>query len=132
MKCLSIRQPWAWLIVAGWKRIENRGWKTRCRGRLALHAAARLGGSWDDVLLPHGIALPSLQELPRGALVGTVELVDCLRIEELPPERRDDPHAVGPWCWLLADPRPLAQPIPCKGRLGLWDVPALRAVDLVT
>jgi len=37
--------------------------------------------------------------------------------------RRNDPWAEGPWCWLLADPRPLAVPVPYRGRQGLFDVP---------
>ena len=39
MLALSIRQPWAWLIVHGWKDIENRTWRTRVRGRFLIHAA---------------------------------------------------------------------------------------------
>ena len=35
---LSIRQPWAWLIVNGYKDIENRDWKTHYRGRFYVHA----------------------------------------------------------------------------------------------
>ena len=37
--CLSIRQPWAWLVAHGWKNIENRTWQTNYRGRLLIHAA---------------------------------------------------------------------------------------------
>jgi len=39
---LSIRQPWAWLIVNGWKDIENREWSTRFRGRLLIHAGKQI------------------------------------------------------------------------------------------
>jgi hypothetical protein len=37
--CLSIRQPWAWLVAHGWKNIENRTWPTGFRGRFLIHAA---------------------------------------------------------------------------------------------
>jgi hypothetical protein len=47
-----------------------------------------------------------------------------VRIKDLPPELAGDPNALGPWCWMLAEPRLLAQPIAYKGRLGLWPVPA--------
>lgn len=40
MKALSIRQPWAWLILHGGKDIENRSWNTNFRGRFLIHAAA--------------------------------------------------------------------------------------------
>ena len=43
--CLSIRQPWAWLIAHGWKNIENRTWPTGYRGRFLIHAAAERRGS---------------------------------------------------------------------------------------
>lgn len=129
MKCLSVAQPWCWAIMAGLKSIENRGWKTSYRGRLAIHATAQMPSLAGATLLGN-IKLPCLSDLPRGAIVGMVELVDCLCIEDLPPELRDDPHAVGPWCWLFTDPRLLAQPLSCKGRPGLWDVPEALADDL--
>src|SRR5437016_10859136 len=41
MKALSVRQPWAWLIVNGHKDIENRSWQTKFRGKLLIHAGQR-------------------------------------------------------------------------------------------
>ena len=38
MKCLTVRQPFAALIVAGLKTIECRGWQPRFRGPLLIHA----------------------------------------------------------------------------------------------
>ena len=38
MKALSIKQPWAWLIVNGFKDIENRTWRTKIRGEFLIHA----------------------------------------------------------------------------------------------
>jgi len=45
-KVLVIRQPWAWLIVHGYKDIENRTWKTRYRGALLIQASANLHPKW--------------------------------------------------------------------------------------
>ena len=42
MKALSIRQPWSWLIAAGYKDIENRTWHTNYRGKFYVHAAKKL------------------------------------------------------------------------------------------
>jgi hypothetical protein len=42
MKALSIQQPWAWLIVNGYKDIENRSWFTKGRGKFLLHAGKKL------------------------------------------------------------------------------------------
>ena len=38
-QAISIRQPWAWLIVHGWKNIENRMWRTSYRGPVLIHAS---------------------------------------------------------------------------------------------
>jgi hypothetical protein len=111
MKCLSVRQPWASAIISGVKRVENRSRRTSHRGRLAIHAAQR-----DDA--------PDLPaDLPRGAVIGTVDVIDCVHIDDAPPELRDDPHATGPWLWVLDDPRPFAEPVSLRGMLGLFDVP---------
>ncbi len=37
--CLSVRQPWAWLIANGWKNVENRTKRTCFRGRFLVHAS---------------------------------------------------------------------------------------------
>ena len=75
MKALSIRQPWADLILQGRKTIELREWGTTHRGLLAIHAAKRveIGAchQWD--LNP--------EALPRGALVGTVEVVEIVKFD---------------------------------------------------
>jgi hypothetical protein len=123
-KVLTVRQPWASLIVAGVKRVENRSWPTRYRGRLWVHAAQSRpeGWSWEDVLADFGLAvpqgLPAWDDLPSGAVVGSVEVYDCLDVDAV-----EDAFAGGPWCWMLRDPRPLAVPFTCKGSLGLWTPP---------
>ncbi|MGP8162769.1 MAG: ASCH domain-containing protein [Acidimicrobiales bacterium] len=129
LKALTIRQPWASLIMAGIKDVENRTWRTNYRGRLVIHAGAR-----DDrqAVLRHAHLLdghqiiregdcePSkayrapLPYLPRGALLGTVELIDCVRDSE------SEWAIEGQWHWQLADPQPFETAIPAKGRLGLW------------
>jgi hypothetical protein len=112
LRCLTVQQPYAWAILRGLKRIENRSWRPNYRGRLLLHAAREHSGALE---LPDGTRPPS--RVPLGALVGTVELVDCVRYGR---RLRDDPFACGPFCWLLQNPLSLARPIPCKGQLGLW------------
>lgn len=75
---LSIRQPWAWLIVHGHKDIENRDWSTPFRGQLLVHAGLTMTRAYYDQvteelgnasMLPAG-GLPSYEDLPRGGLVG--------------------------------------------------------------
>ena len=128
MKTLSIRQPWAYCILAGHKRVENRTWATKHRGRLAIHAGLKIDPEGIAFCRQHGIDLP--EDLPTGALVGSVELVDCQHYStqrSLPGAGReplaDDPWAWGPVCWRLDDPQPLPEPIPYPGRQQLFDAP---------
>jgi hypothetical protein len=112
MKALSIRQPWAHLVVTGRKRVENRAWATRYRGPLIIHAGVR----WtdepiDEIENRHDIRIP--RDLPRGGIVGLVDLVDIVR-------RSDDPYFTGPLGWVFANARVLPFR-PVVGRLGLFE-----------
>ena len=119
MHCLSLQQPFAWAVMSGLKRIENRSWRTDYRGPLAIHAALTY---WDMYALPCGAPVVE-DEVWCGALLGVAELTDCVRLADLPADLRGDPHAAGPWCWLLANPRRLAAPVRMKGRVGLFRLP---------
>jgi hypothetical protein len=125
MLTLSIQQPYAHLILAGVKRVENRTWPTDHRGRLAIHASRLAVRSWEEVgFEDDALVLPALAALPVGAIVGTVEVYDCLRDDELPDEWLHDSFVgLDCWCWLLREPRALAVPFPCKGKLRLWESP---------
>ncbi|MFQ5490878.1 MAG: ASCH domain-containing protein [Phycisphaerae bacterium] len=128
-KCLTVCQPWAWCIVHGPKQWENRSWRCHYRGPLLIHAGrsrARLTPEVYDWLSRRGIEPPPPQQLVYGAIIGVCKLVDCLPVEQLPT----DPWADGPWCLKLADARPLPQPIPCQGKLRLFD--AKLAADQVS
>ncbi len=117
MKCLTVCQPWAWAIIHGPKRIENRTWPTNYRGPLIIHAGKSrqwLGTEGDS--LPD---LPDYDQLEYGAILGTVTLVDCVPYAE----RAGEAFAEGPWCWILVDPKPLPAPVPYKGAMGLFEVP---------
>ena len=122
MKALSIRQPWAELIIQGCKTIELRTWTTHHRGRLAVHAAQTVEEADCPV---HGLDPVAL---PRGALVGTVEVVEVTPLDEalwaaLRAQHLGQGPFPGPWYgWRLADPQRLPQPIPLTGRMGLFNV----------
>jgi hypothetical protein len=131
MKALTIRQPWAWAVFHAEppKDVENRDWRTDYRGPLVIHAAkgmtreeyhsfwefygfARLAsGAADSVL-----NLPAYEDLARGAIIGVVELADCVRSHH-------SPWFQGEYGFVLQNPRPLARPIATAGALKLWDVP---------
>lgn len=136
MKVLSVRQPWAWAIIHGGKDIENRNWKTPFRGRLAIHAGTKFdlaqwefesmamnnyGPLWAAMCHRFIATYDFIGNEPRGAIIGTVEVVDCItdRLCDSPWKAEGDDF----YCWLLANPVALREPIPMKGQLGLWDVP---------
>ena len=80
MKVIVVRQPWAWLIVHGFKDIENRTWKTRYRGHLLIQASAtcqtqRKFGESRRFARKRGVKLP--EEFDQGGIVGSVQLGDC-------------------------------------------------------
>jgi hypothetical protein len=132
MHALSVLQPWATLIALGLKRIETRSWHTSYRGRLAVHASSRQPPRFYD--LCHGEPFRTMllrspwNRPPQGVVLGTVELRDCVRVEELGPdaltetERAFGDFSAGRWAWLLADVQPLEQPVPLRGRLGLFEI----------
>lgn len=82
-RAISIRQPWAWLILRD-KRIENRRWATKYRGPLLIHAAKGMArDEYDDaVAYAHDVApdivVPPFESLPRGGVVGRARLIDVI------------------------------------------------------
>jgi hypothetical protein len=134
MKALSILQPWASLVVHGFKRVETRCWPTRHRGLLAIHA-----GGWfrkaqrecyrqqpfRDCLAAAGIQ--RMGDFALGSIVGVVRVIDCVPASELfdeldDRERQFGDFGPGMYAWLLADPRPLANPVPCVGKRRFFDL----------
>ncbi len=126
---LSIRQPWASLIMKGLKDIENRSWETDYRGRIYVHASkTKKQDEWDGAYcivadLPaetfkvNADYMKTLEANPAevGGIIGTVEIVDCV-------SKSDSPWFVGPFGFTLRDPVPLDF-IPLKGRLGFFNLP---------
>lgn len=126
---LSIQQPWAWLIVNGWKDIENRTWRHRFRGQVLIHAGKTLDEEASDALLandhpagglemPEGLCEAYIDAFPeverqRGGIVGVAEITDCV-------DRHASPWFVGPHGFLLRNARPLDF-APCRGALGFFD-----------
>ena len=128
MKALSVRQPWAWLIVHRYKDVENRVWYTTYRGPVLIHASkgltrreydecalfmARVAGPPPSPALAH-IILPGFGQLERGGIVGRANIVDCV-------EWSASPWFVGPFGFVLGE----REALPfreCKGALGLFEV----------
>lgn len=120
MKAISIRQPWAWAIMYASKDIENRDWPTNFRGTIAIHAAKGMTlDEYGDFIgffgQFSGVDFPDPDELERGAIVGLVDIVDCVT-------ESTSPWFQGDYGFVLKNPRPLLNPIPVRGALSLWTV----------
>ena len=128
MIALSIRQPWASLILKAGKDIENRCWPTKFRGRILIHAAKGCTRQeFEDALeFAEDVIDKSinadLKTIPRGGIIGSVEIVDCVSAS-------DSPWFCGEFGFVLRDPQPLPF-TPWKGQLGFFDVPQSAMVAL--
>jgi activating signal cointegrator 1 len=133
MKALTLTQPWAQLVIDGRKTFETRGWYVGYRGPLAIHAAK--GWTADDRAFAEELGYDP-GTLTRGAVLGEVELVACLRSEQVRGlikgmlgeprlELQYGDFSSGRWAWELRHVVVYPNPIPARGMLGLWDwVPA--------
>ena len=114
LRALSVRQPWAWAIIQGYKDVENRTRSTSFRGRLLIHAGLKVDPRGFQFLWEKGLHRRVPDELPRGQLIGTVELLDVLDGYPSDWAVRGHRHLV------LRRPNEFLNPIPCKGGLGLF------------
>lgn len=124
MRALSIRQPWAWLIVNGYKDIENRDWKTSYRGKVLVHAGKKI----DKLAYCHlkkifpNIVMPDIKDFEVGGIVGEVTITGCY--DPLKADNNQQSISIwytGHYGFELADAKPLKF-MPCKGKLSFFEV----------
>jgi hypothetical protein len=147
IKALSVRQPHAWGLIYGPKRVENRTWHTNHRGPTLIHAASSTRPYEDHGAAFWNYLYPGVSDLLRtepdhpdavfrphfGCLYGLGDLIDCVPVEyleawaddydELEWHEAQKPYIEGPQCWIFENPRPI-KPVPYRGRTLLFDVPA--------
>lgn len=124
MKVLSIQQPWASLIAAGLKDVENRSWATPYRGKFLIHASSKkiprssMGDDfwdWLDELAENGI-IEDFKDLPTSAIIGFVTLSDIVE------DSNSNWAEPGNYHWELEDACFFDEPIEgIKGKLNLWN-----------
>jgi hypothetical protein len=136
-KVITIRQPWAQLIVQGDKEFETRSFNTPYRGELFIHAAKSF--SFNDVELCHQDkyfkeCIPDHTKLKTGFIIGKVQLVDCVPTHLCScisyQERAFGDFSNGRWAWRLSSPVLFDKPIEALGKQGFWyhDVEGKEAV----
>jgi hypothetical protein len=123
MKALSLKQPWAELILSGKKTIETRTWNTTFRGEFLIHASARV----DQAAMKHfGFEKGSLS---TSCIVGQATIMNVIKYPSKAAFLRDkEKHLV----WRVADAKPRfgytlrdarrVRLYPCKGRLHFFAI----------
>jgi ASC-1-like (ASCH) protein len=117
MKTLSLKQPFAELILSGKKTIELRKWNTKFRGKFLIHASQN---SDKEAMKKFGF-----EELLTGAILGEAVLIDVKHYaSEEEHEKDQDKHladdAWGDYGFVLKNVRRV-KPVPAKGKLGFWE-----------
>lgn len=123
MKVITIKQPWATLIIEGYKKYEFRSWKTKYRGELLIHA-----GKGIDKRAMEKVKYLNLEH-PLGKIIGKVTLKDCV---EMTPKFEQqlfnddkliygDAINLGGYAWELNNPIKFDKHIEATGKLSLWD-----------
>ena len=123
MKALTIKEPWATLIIEGYKKYEFRSWKTNYRGKILIHAGLSLENNMKERFKDYNL------EYKLGYIIGEAEIVDCILVDK---ELNEKLRTINPlvygisnhvenYAWELENIKKYDNPIPCKGKLGLWN-----------
>ncbi|MDY0747332.1 ASCH domain-containing protein [Paucibacter sp. R3-3] len=117
--CLSVRQPYAWLISHCIKPVENRTWSTKFRGRVLIHAGVTYSkrDHLDDLESWRHLGYPEDRESMVGGIVGEAVITDC--VKQHPSE-----YFFGPYGFVLDQAKAFERLIPYGGRLGFFGVPS--------
>ena len=123
MKVLTIREPWASLIINGYKEYEFRSWKTNYRGKILIHTSSIIDKDMLDRFKDYNL------DYITGAIIGEAEIVDCILVDK---EFNDDLRVKNPvvyrrsnhtetYAWKLDNIKKYDKVIYTKGKLGLWN-----------
>jgi len=122
LKCLSVSQPFADLIISGKKIIELRNWNTKFRGEFLIHAPIK-------IRTKDCSRLKINKKLVTGAIVGKAELYDVKKYDLIKEIKKDQKYHFASkkfngktFGFMLKNSKPFRIPIPWKGQLGFFDV----------
>ena len=125
LMALTLWRPWPDAVLYGGKLIENRTWAPPARligNRLAIHAGLKYDKQAVYDMVRLGLYMPPSEKMsPKSAIVGVVTVVSA-EVADIPDGQ--DVWYAGDVPWILGDVVALREPVPCKGRQGLWRVPA--------
>ena len=123
MKALTIKEPWATLIIEGYKTYEFRSWKTNYRGKILIHAGMTLEKENAEKFKEYNL------DYSRGAIIGEAEITDCIfvtkevneKLKKINPLVYGKSGHVEKYAWKLENVKKYDEPIFIKGQLGLWN-----------
>ena len=118
MKAISIKQPWAWLIVNGYKDCENRKWTPSCSGEILIQASKQFDKKGYDFVkknMSYIKNLPKPEHYLQGGIVGKATITKATNIVT---SRWHEKGCIGIY---LTDAEELPF-MPCKGRLSIFEV----------
>ena len=122
MKVLTIKQPWATLIIECLKKYEFRTWKTNYRGKILIHAGLSLEQKYSNKFKDYKF------NYIKGAIIGEAEIIDCILVDEKFNNQLQKENIlvygndhVGIYAWKLDNVKKYKNPIYIKGKLGLWN-----------
>ena len=117
MKTLSLKQPFAELVVSGKKKIELRKWKTNFRGEFLIHASKNID---EESMKKFGFS-----ELPTGCIVGKAILVDVKQYNNEKEHKADMSKHLASEVWgnygFVLEKAERIKEIPAKGKLNFWE-----------
>jgi len=134
IKCISLWEPWASLMMMGFKRNETRSWPTKHRGPLMIHAAKKWGKEQKAIIqawpFSNHFSVDENFETTRGCLLGAVNVVNVIRSEKWDVETAADifeedygDYSPGRFVWITEGARKLITPVPFKGMQGMFNIP---------
>ncbi len=123
MKVLSIKEPWASLIINGYKEYEFRSWKTKYRGKILIHTSKGIDKKSIDRFKCYEL------EYKYGVIIGEAKLIDCIKVDEKFRNNLINENSivysksiyVEKYAWHLTNIKKYDKPIEISGHLGLWE-----------
>lgn len=136
-RCLTVKNPWAYLIVHGIKDVENRTWKTNYRGSIFIHTSAQSASPLEVLTREQFLSIDNIESMndsyfETSRIIGSVEIVDCvLNTKSIwtainkPSSTKDEVFGesveLGGYKWILRNPVVFEYPISnVRGKLNLW------------
>lgn len=123
MKCLSLRQPYAQLIVSGRKTIELRSWNTKFRGQFIVHASKKIDKESCQRNRMNPSTLDTGVILGKATLYSVIYYADARSLANDKAKHFAGSSVVAPkYGFLIKNATKFKRPIPINGKLGFFEV----------